>query len=333
MSVKIQDVAKRAGVSISTVSRVLNGYAHISDELRGKVEKAIAELEYRPSQAARCLVSQKSNLIGVIVPDLTYQYYAKVISTIEDEAGKNNYSIIICNIKENLEKEAHYIDVLKELWVDGVILLHEKINIETKKKLEECNFSLVLASVKIEGLDVPRVNINDYQAAYDATTYLIDLGHKRIAMIAGDHRDITAGKERLDGYRKALIDANIEVDESIIFEGNFQVNSGYKNMKKILAIDSRPTAVFVASDAMAVGAMNCVMDSGLKVPEDISIMGFDDIDLAQVVRPKLTTIHQPAEEIGQKAMETILKMINKEPFEKEIVLEHKIIERQSCKRI
>lgn len=333
IAVKIQDVAKKAGVSISTVSRVVNGYVHVSDELREKVESAIRDLEYRPSQVARSLAKQKTNLIGIIVPDLTYHYYAKMISSIEEQASLNDYNIIVCNIKENLNKEIRYINVLKEMWVEGIILMHEKINPQTKKLLCECNIPIVLASVKIDGLDVPSVNIDDYQAAFDATNFLIGKGHKRIALISGDMRDITAGRQRYQGYIDALKNSNIQISKDIIKEGNFKISDGYSKMEEILKLEKKPTAVFAVSDSMAIGAMNCAIDHGYKIPDDISIMGFDNTDLAYVIRPRLTTVNQPASEIGKQSLKTLIDLIETKDTDKEIILKHTIIEGQTCKDI
>lgn len=332
MKVKIDDVAKKAGVSISTVSRVLNGYEHVSKSSKEKVEKAIKALEYTPSQAARSLASQKSNMIGIIVPDLANQYYAKMITAIEEEASKHDYSIIICNIQENISKELKYMKMLKEMWVDGVVLMHEKINEETKKFLMTCNFPVVLASVKIPGVELTNINIDDEQAAFDAIEYLVELGHKRIGMITGDLRDYTAGISRLNGYKKALAHYGISIDEAIIQEGHFKFNDGYRIMEKMLMLKDRPTAVFAASDEMAIGAMNCALDMGFNVPEDISFMGFDNIDMARVVRPKLTTVNQPSTLIGQIAIESLLKKMAGESVEEHIVIKHDLVKSDSCQK-
>lgn len=334
IAVKIQDVAKQAGVSISTVSRVLNGYQHVSEALKNKVTKAVEELEYRPNQVARSLASQKTNLIGIIVPDLTNHYYSRMISSIEEFASERNYNIIVCNIKENLHKEVKYLHVLKEMWVDGVILMHEKIDDQTKDILKNYKIPIVLASVRIDDLDVPAVNINDYQAAYDATNYLIDKGHERIGIIAGDMQDITAGQQRYEGFKAALKDGGIEEKTSYMREGKFHIEDGYTAMEEILdSNEVPPTAVFAVSDSMAIGAMNCAIDKGYHVPNDISIMGFDNIDLAAAVRPRLTTVNQPAEAIGCLSMKSLIKLINGEAVEKEMILKHTIIERSTCKSL
>jgi len=334
--IKIQDVAKKAGVSTATVSRVINGYEHVSDKLRKRVQDAIDELNYKPNQIAKSLASQKTNLIGILVPDLKYDYYASMLSSIEESASRYNYNIIVCNIKENLEKEKRYINILKEMWVDGIILMHEKLNDTIKKLLLECQIPIVLASIKLKELNFPSINIDDFRAAYDATKYLIDLGHKRISIIAGDMRDYTAGYERFRGYRQALKDNDIPLRQKYFQQGNFTIQDGYNAMRKLLENErDLPTAVFAVSDSMAVGAMNCMIDRGYDVPNDISIMGFDDIDLASAVRPKLTTVNQPAEKIGSLAVDLLIKCVKKEydEIEKEIILEHRIVARGTCKEL
>ncbi|WP_432664266.1 LacI family DNA-binding transcriptional regulator [Wukongibacter baidiensis] len=334
--IKIQDVAKKAGVSTATVSRVINGYEHVSDKLKNRVQDAIDELNYKPNQIAKSLASQKTNLIGILVPDLKYEYYANMLSSIEEYASQKNYNIIVCNIKEDLDKEIRYINILKEMWVDGIILMHEKLNDNIKKLLLECEIPTVLASIKLEGLDFPSVNIDDFKAAYDATKYLIDLGHRKIAIIAGDMRDYTAGSERFRGYKQALVDNDIAFVPKYFGQGNFNIQDGYNAMGKLLENEiDLPTAVFAVSDSMAVGAMNYMIDRGYNVPDDISIIGFDDIDLASAVRPKLTTINQPAEKIGSLAVELLIKYIEKEydEHDKEIVLEHRIVARGTCKEL
>lgn len=325
MKVKIDDVALKAGVSISSVSRVLNGYEHVSASTKEKVEKAMKALHYTPSQAARSLASQKSNMIGIIVPELTNQYYAKMITAIEEEASQHDYGVVICNIQENFKKELKYMKMLKEMWVDGVILMHEKINEDTKKFLLACHFPVVLASVKIHGLNIPSVNIHDENAAYEATTYLIEKGHDNIAMITGDLRDITAGISRLNGYKRAMADHDKVVKPFMVKEGNFTFDDGYRLMKEFLLLKSRPTAVFAASDLMAIGAMNCALDHGFSVPEDIAFMGFDNIETSSVVRPRLTTVNQPARLIGQVSFSTLLKKMAKESIENEIIIAHNLV--------
>lgn len=336
IGIKIQDVAKKAGVSIASVSRVINGYEHVSDKLRSRVTDAVNELDYKPNQIAKSLASQKTNLIGILVPDLKYQYYANMLSSIEEYASENNYNIIVCNIKENLEKEIRYINILREMWVDGIILMHEKLNDDIEKLLCDCQIPIVLASIKLKDLQFPSVNIDDYRASYDATQYLIDLGHEKIAIIAGDMKDYTAGYLRFKGYKQALRDNGIPFKEEYFQQGNFKIEDGYNAMGKLIGNnEDLPTGIFAVGDSMAVGAMNCARDMGYNVPNDFSIIGFDNIDLAKAFRPRLTTINQPAEKIGELAIELLIKHIEDKykNLDREIILEHEIVLGETCKRV
>jgi LacI family transcriptional regulator len=334
ITVRIKDVANKAGVSTSTVSRVLNGGKFVREEIKERVNEAIKELRYTPSYFARSLVLQKTNLIGVIVSDIASSFFSTILSSIEDYASKHDYNILVGNISEDLNKEVKYLNIFNEMRVDGIILMHDRVNESIKEFLNKTNIPLVQASSKINGFNFPSVNINDYKAAYDATNYLIKLGHRNIALIGGNMGDISAGLNRYQGYKQALEDNMILVKESYIKYGNYKVQDGYRLMEELLSADIRPTAVFASSDDMAIGAMNCIIDNGLKVPEDISIIGFDDSNLASVVRPSLTTVHQPIREIGELSIEILIKKINNQEINiNEIVLNHKLIIRDSCKGI
>jgi len=337
----IDDVAKLAGVSISTVSRVLNRKVPVSKELKNKVDQAIRELEYQPSQAARMLASKKSNTIGIIVPDLSYAYYSSMISSIEYEAGLHDYHIVVCSIQEDFQKEIKYINLFKNMYISGLILMHEKINKTSKTILDQCNFPIVQASVKIKNFNSLSINIDDYKASFTAVKYLINKGHKDIAMIGGDSRDHTSGYQRKRGYLDALSSSNIKANNNFYKVGDFSYKSGFSQAKELLSRKERPTAIFIVSDTMAAGALNAIRESGFKVPEDISLIGFDDIPLAQMVRPALSTINQPAALIGRLAVLSIIKKSNsfvidgKEYFKKDNCIEvpFTLIERESVSKI
>jgi LacI family transcriptional regulator len=191
---------------------------------------------------------------------------------------------------------------------------------------------IVLCSASLAGFNYPAVNIDDYKAAYDAVNYLIGLNHRRIAMIGGLQDDVGAGVKRYDGYIKAMSENNIEICNNYVKKGNYKIGDGYRMMSELLECDVLPTAVFAVSDDMAVGAMNCVIDHGLSVPGDISIIGFDDSEIASSIRPALTTIHQPINEIGIMSVELLLKQINHEKIPiSSVILNHELVVRGSCK--
>lgn len=333
MAVRIKDVAQRSGVSVSTVSRVLNGGMFVKDEVKARVQQAIDELGYSPSHIARSLVLKKTNLIGVIVPDISNGFFGTLLSSIEEYTTKNGYNILVSNICENLHKELKYLSVFKEMRVDGLIIMHEKLDDEIKKFLKTADIPMVMCSGRLSGVSIPSVNINDFQASYDAVDYLISLKHKKIALIGGEYKDGITGYERYKGYIKALEDNNIPLDEKYIRFANYKMSDGYECMKNILNNNSAvPTAVFAVSDDMAVGAINAIIDYGLRVPEDISVVGFDDSNVASIVRPQLTTVHQPIKEIGNLSVDLLLKQINEEEIIiKDLVLWHKLVVRKSCK--
>ncbi|BBH23777.1 LacI family transcriptional regulator [Paenibacillus baekrokdamisoli] len=334
MQVKIKDVAKRAGVSVTTVSRVLNGEKYVKDDLKAKVNRVIEELGYAPSQIARSLVRKKTNLIGVIVPDLTSSFYSTILSSIEEVASANDYNLLVCNISENIDKELKYLNVFQEMRVEGIIIMHEKINEQIRNFIHKINIPVIFSSVKPMDQKFISVIVDDYAAAYDATKYLIELGHESIGFLGGDMRDITSGQNRYSGYRNAMADSGKKLIYEHIRFGDYKVRSGYEQMKEMLSTEAPPTAVFAVSDDMAVGAMNCIRDHNLRVPEDISIMGFDGSQLTELVRPTLTSMEQPIHLMGKVTMDVLLKQIegDKIPAE-DVVLEHRLVVRESCRNL
>lgn len=333
MAPKIKDVAKKAGVSVTTVSRVLNGERYVKDDLKAKVKRAIDELGYAPSHIARSLVRRKTNLIGVIVPDLTSSFYSTILSSIEETASLNDYNLLVCNINEDTDKELKYLNVFKEMRVDGIIIMHEKLSDNIRNFITKLDIPVIFSSVRPVDHKFVSVIIDDYEAAYDATRYLIELGHERIAFIGGDMRDITSGQNRYSGYRNALADQRVRIRYDYIRFGDYKTRSGYDLMKELLACEPRPTALFAVSDDMAVGAMNCVHDHQLKVPDDISIIGFDGSQLTELVRPRLSSMEQPIQEMGKTTVETLIDLITDETGaqREDLILGHKLVVRDSCK--
>ncbi|MDU0202914.1 MULTISPECIES: LacI family DNA-binding transcriptional regulator [Paenibacillus] len=333
MAPKIKDVAQKAGVSVTTVSRVLNGEKYVKDDLKAKVKRAIDELGYAPSHIARSLVRKKTNLIGVIVPDLTSSFYSTILSSIEETASLNDYNLLVCNIIEDTDKELKYLNVFHEMRVDGIIIMHEKLSEEIRNFIHKLDIPIIFSSVRPVDHKFISVIIDDYEAAYDATKYLTELGHERIAFIGGDMRDVTSGQNRYVGYRNALKDQSVRIINDYIRFGDYKTQSGYDMMKELLACEPRPTALFAVSDDMAVGAMNCIHDHQLKVPDDISIIGFDGSQLTELVRPRLSSMEQPIQEMGKITVNTMIDIISNpgsSPRE-DLVLKHKLVVRDSCK--
>ncbi|SDS51189.1 transcriptional regulator, LacI family [Paenibacillaceae bacterium GAS479] len=332
MAPKIKDVAKHAGVSVTTVSRVLNGEKYVKDDLKARVQRAIDELGYTPSHIARSLVRQKTNLIGVIVPDVTSSFYSTILSTIERTASLNEYNLMVCNIIEDTDKELKYLQVFQQMRVDGIIIMHEKINDEIRDLILKLDIPIIFSSVKPVDQKFISVIIDDYAAAYEATRHLIRLGHTRIGFIGGDMRDVTSGQNRYIGYSHALADCGIDQVDDYIRFGDYKTQSGYDKMKEILSGDTYPTAVFAVSDDMAVGAMNCIHDHGLKVPNNIAVIGFDGSQLTEQVRPRLSSMEQPILEMGKVTVEKLLDLItdSEAPQNEDVILKHQLVVRDSC---
>lgn len=334
MAVQIKDVARKAGVSVTTVSRVLNQEKYVSDELKKKVMAAIEELDYSPSQIARSLVRKKTNLIGVIVPDLASSFYSTILSSVEETASENGYNLLVCNIIEDTDKELKYLNVFQEMRVEGIIIMHEKINNEIKQFLDKSNIPVIFSSVKPVNPKFYSVIIDDYDASYEATKYLVELGHRRIAFIGGDMRDITSGQNRYVAYRNALTTHGIPIVYEYIKFGDYKMKSGYALMEELLQCDPMPSAVFAVSDDMALGAMNCISDHELKVPDHISIVGFDGSPFTEIVRPRLTSMQQPIQDMGKESVNALLRLISDPTaLKQDIILKHELVIRDSTREL
>lgn len=335
MEVKIKDVARLAGVSVTSVSRVLNNSQHVSPKLEKKVREAIRQLDYSPSLIAKSLKSNKTNLIGVIVPDITSGYTAMMLSRIEEEASANGYHLLISNIVEDTDKVVKYLNVFHEMRVDGIVLMHGKVQPDILAFLEKTSIPVV--SHADMSIAIPTILIDDFKAAYDATCYLIGQGHRSIAHIAGPAEDVADARKRYEGFLAACMDYCIPVSDSLIRFGDYKLKSGYDKMSELLnEAEGTFTALFAASDEMAAGAINCMHDRGIAVPREISVIGFDGTDIGELVRPRLTTIRQPIEEIGKMTMQVLLAWMEQRTEHQlttgKIVLEHVLVQRDSCCR-
>jgi len=306
----IRDVAEHAGVSITTVSHILNDTRHVSDELRGRVEKAMLELDYTPNALARGLRQKQTRTLGIIVPDSANPYFAEVARGVEDACFAQGYSVILCNSDSDPEKESMYINVLAEKQVDGICLV--AASTETIEKhldaVPELQIPMVLIDREYPKTIVDTVVVENTDGAVKAIEHLLSSGHHRIGCITG-LPDLMNSQKRSDGYRQAIQEAGLIVDESLVIEGDFRYEGGYDATKQLLALENPPTAVFACNDLMAIGAISAVVSEGLSVPEDISIVGFDDIHLAVFANPSLTTVVQPKHEMGVKAADILLKRL------------------------
>lgn len=333
MPVTIYDVAREAGVSMATVSRVVNGNPNVKPSTRKKVLRVIEELGYRPNAVARGLASKKTTTVGVVIPDISNPLFAELARGIDDIANMYHYNIILCDSDQNVNKEISLINTLLEKQVDGLVFLGGVITSEHIQTFATASIPIVLAATRDDEEKWPSVNIDHYQAAYDATCWFIENGHTRIAMITGPMEHPLRGRARYEGYVQALMDAGIPLKEEWVRSSNFRYEQGLKFTNYFLDLDHslRPTAIFTASDELGIAAIHAIQDRGLRVPEDIEVMGFGNIRLAEMVRPQLSTVVQPIYDIGAVSMRLLTKYMNGEHVEhKTVVLPHRIEVRKSA---
>lgn len=327
--VRIADVAKKAKVSTATVSRVLSNSVSVRKETAEKVTAAIKELNYQPNILARQLRTMETKTILVVISDISNPFFSKVLRGIKETAIHNGYQVLLGDIVNNAEQETNYLNIMRQRTADGMILLTARSDKETVESIAN-EFPVVLACEYIEGTTIPTVSIDNISSARKITEHLIKLNHKRIATLTGP-LDVVLGRDRLKGFQQAMSQYDLPLDPFLIQEGDFTFESGYNLMSKLLASQNPPSAVFAASDEMAIGAIKAIKSFGLKVPEDISVVGFDDIKFASIIEPALTTIAQPAFEIGSKAMELLIMLLNdKELRNRQFILEDHLVVRESC---
>lgn len=329
----INDVAKLAGVSTTTVSHIINGTRYVSDELKTRVENAIDQLGYRPNSLARGLRRGESKTIGLIVPDNSNPFFAEILRAIENIGHENDYSVILCNSDGDLEKEISYTELLYAKQVDGIVFITTNNSVEHLQKQSGNGIPFVIVDRDLHLKDNDVILVDNFKGGYEATRYLLNLGHKKIACITGPSR-LTPSADRVAGFQKAMDDAEVQVNANYLVTGDFQVEGGEAAMGKILALPERPTAVFACNDMMALGAMRAIRKAALSVPADISLVGFDDIVLTSVVSPALTTVAQPIDEIARSAVEFLIeRMQNRESTQeaKKVVLPTKLVIRESCR--
>ena len=331
MSASIKDVAKEAGVSIATVSRVLNDVDVVNEDTKAKVVQAIKKLDYRPNIIARSLKTQRTRTIGIIIPDISSQFYSEIVRGGEDVSNIYDYNIILCNTDLDQAKEIEYIRVLKEKMVDGVIYMSNSLEPEIISLLHNQQIPTVLVETRDKDHTFPSVTIDNEKAAFDAVSYLIAKGNKRIAYFGSAPEYINASADRYLGYKAALEKNGIAYDDKIAKFGGVKAKDGYETMLQLIS-EAKFDSVFCSSDELAMGVINALRENNIKVPEDVDVIGFDNIYVSSIFYPKLTTIEQPMYDMGSVGMRMLIKVINKKKLEEEhIVLNHLLIERDSCK--
>jgi LacI family transcriptional regulator len=310
-AITIEDIARQAGVSPSTVSRVLNGSKRVANDKRALVLAAIEQHQYRPNAMARGLVRGRSMLVGVLVQDLGSPFFAQMVLGVEQGLDPAGYRPMLTTTHwraENQEQETRSLQLLLERRVDGLIVLAGRVPDQELRAIAT-QVPLVIAARRVAGLESQCLYIDNQDGAYRATRYLLGLGHTRIAHIAGpaDHPDAI---DRLAGYQRALVEAGLPIDRRLIVEGQFTEAAGLTGVEELLARGERFTAIFAANDQTAYGAMLALFNHGYRIPTDISLVGFDDQPLSSYTLPPLTTVRQPMMEMGQGAAEALLRLLD-----------------------
>lgn len=320
MKPTIYDVAQAAGVSIATVSKVINGTGRISDKTRKHVRKVMEELKYQPSMVASALTGKNTYTIGLTLPDLANPFFAEIARAVEDRGHESGFNFFICSTDNDPAKEEKYFSLLMKKRVDGVIIASRTHNTAFLKKMIQMNIPIAMIARELPALAVDTVMVDDFLGGYQAGSHLIELGHRRIAVVAEDLNEMSS-RERLRGCRQAMLDAGIEPDERLVTVGGFTLESGKEAMRRLLLLDAaRPTAVFACNDVLAIGAIQAARERGLHVPTMLSVIGFDNTILATIIDPPLTTIAQPMQEIGRRVVDLIIQEMRGEKTQKQRVL-------------
>lgn len=333
----ILDVAEKAKVSIATVSRALNNQPGCSEETRKKVIRIAQELGYEPNEVARSLINKKTNTIGVIIPEISSLLSSEFISGIDTIAKQENSNLIVTYTKWNLVSTEENLKILHEKRVDGIIFVSEVLKKEYFEYIKKNDIPCVLLSTKsAEYPMIPYVKVDDYDASYAATHYLIKMGHKKIGLISGSSSDPIAGNPRIDGYKKAMLEnLKMPVEDRQIVAGNgYGFDDGKDKFIQLIRQFPDLTAIFCTSDEMAIGAISAAYKLGINIPNDISIIGYDNLKISEMAIPPLTTIAQPLVEMAKRATEILFKLINNKNTDvHSIVMPHQIIERESVKKV
>lgn len=325
----IHDVARESGVSISTVSRVIQGAANVLPETRERVENAIRELDYHPNRLAQQFRTQQTKNILVIVPSIGNTFYVEILSGIEQIAKRNGYTLLLVDSHSNGSTESRCYDMLVQKLVDGIITFSIGIQKEKLKQLAK-QYPIVIACRYFADNTIPNVTIDNIKAIKDITSYMLNLGHKRICYLAGP-ADILLYQDRLNGYNEALLERGLPRERDLIFNCDPTIQGGYEIMSSLIN-NSRPnfSAIVSSGDAMAIGAIRALSDAGFKVPRDVAVAGFDDIELSSLFSPTLTTVRQPKYQIGVRAMEKLLDLISgKELLSWRDILSYELVIRES----
>lgn len=324
----IREVAKEAGVSVATVSRVLNGGRSVAEDTAARVMAAIEKLDYSPNMLGNNLRKARTQHILVLLPSVSNQFFSKILRGIEEEAKRMQYYITVCMTQAESETEKRYLSLLRTRQADGVIFLSTTLPPEELTALSRC-FPVVQCCEYIAGSRTAYVAVDDEQAGYDAVCALIGKGHRRIAFL-GSNQPGLSSERRLAGYLRALREHQIPDEKAYVLQDTYSFNSGLRSLERLLELEPRPTAVFAVADSVALGLLRGLHEKGIRVPEEMAVIGFDDIAVASFFIPSLSTVSQPQSELGRQAFRLLYdKICDPNAADKTVVLPHRIILRET----
>ncbi len=351
--VRIQDVAEKAGVSTATVSHVINETRFVREETRQRVLAAIDTLNYQPSAIARGLATNSTQTIGLVISDIANPFFTAVARGVEDEVNQFGYHTIFSNTDEDPKREDEYLRLLSARQIDGLIIAPTGVPSARLSRMADAETPIVLLDRELPGLDAPLVSVDNESGAYDATKYLVELGHKQIATLMG-LESISTQLARLNGYKRALSEAGHSLDEALVVHADPRASANRLNtgdsspprfltnnqmtpaafyaLQDLLDLPDRPSAIFVANNQMTLGTLYALKERGLRCPDDISLISFDDHDWAPLFSPPLTVVRQPTRQLGRTAASLLLHLINRQEVEPLVPLPVEFIIRESCCR-
>ncbi|GMK44158.1 HTH-type transcriptional regulator DegA [Paenibacillus glycanilyticus] len=329
MKATIYDVAKEAGVSIATVSNAINGKGNVSKKRREQIFKIMEQMNYQPNVNASALMGKKTYTLGLLIPDISNPFFSEIARAIEDQAHQLGYSVIMCSTDNKDERVERYIALLEQKNVDGILIGTGVDNLDILTNLQARNIPIVMISREATALEVDTVVADDYVGGLMAAQHLADMGHTRIAILS-EQLKVSSARERIRGFKQGLQDCRISFDDRNLVICDYMVEEGRRGAGELLGREDRPTAIFCCNDVLAIGAMQEARSLGIKVPEELSIVGFDDTILASVVDPPLTTVAQPIASMAKQAFQLMISNLDEaEPVKKRIVLRPEINIRQS----
>lgn len=327
----VKDVAREAGVSLGTVSNVLNGKESVKQESQEKVFRAIKKLGFQYNMTASALRTKATKTVGLIIPTIVNPYYPELARGVEDEARKEGFTVFLCNSDRDVEKERQYVNALLSRGTDGLILVKSRLSGKELAQLK-LRTELVLADYgNQEGVreSFNMINVDDTGGIVQGMGVLEEYGHSRIAFISG-LLDAYSSRCRMQAYRNCLEKRGILFRQEYVVTGDFSWHSGYEAARRLLSLAERPTAVFAANDIMAMGAIKAAEERGIRIPEELSVIGYDDIEMSNLCSPALTTIHQPKYQVGLETVRLLMQNLNKqEGMERQVTMETRIVLRKS----